>query len=165
MNEYRRQSDFLRHLLALDDSRLSRTLQEQLVVAERNERCLFVSCRLVALIGVLGFLGFGYTAVLLPEFFNSSTHVLIRLFSALSLGSAICLVVFAGVWLWYRATANRVREDCRQSVIRMLAARLNPQAEPSAPVVHGAPYLPILSSPARPPAPGTGPDGDLRKAG
>jgi hypothetical protein len=165
MNEYRRQSDFLKHLLAMDDSPSSRTLHERLVVAERNERCLFGSCRLVALIGVVGILGFGYTAVLLPEFFNNSTHVLIRLFSALGLGSAICLIVFAGVWLWYRATADRVREDCRLLIVRMLAARLRPEVERTGPVIHGAPSISMLPPVGRPASSPGSEDGKLRPTG
>jgi hypothetical protein len=162
MSEYRRQSAFLKNLLAYDEAPSTLALQERLVTAERNERCIFSACRLVAAIGILSLFGFGYTAVLLPQFFDSSSHVLIKLFSALGLGSGMCLFVFVGLWLWYRATANKLREEGRQAIMRLLEARLRPEQDRSAPVIRHAPYVSVL----RPAAPSSAnPGGEpLRKA-
>jgi hypothetical protein len=168
MSEYRRQSAFLKNLLAYDDSPSTLALQERLVTAERNERCIFSACRLVASIGILSLFGFGYTAVLLPQFFDHSSHVLIKLFSALELGSVMCFVVFVGLWLWYRAAAHKVREECRQAIGRLLEARLRPELDRSAPVIRHAPYLSVLrptgTLPAAPAAPAPSSSKPLRKA-
>lgn len=127
----------------LDDSPESRMLQERLAVAERNEHCLFSACRLVALVAFIGLFGLGYAAVLLPEFFENSSHMLIQFFSALGLGSAICLLLFVGLWLWYRSQANHIREECRSAVTTMIEVRLRPGLCRSTPIVGHAPYVAI----------------------
>lgn len=142
MNEHSRQLAFLKHLLGYDNSQASQELREQLDVAQRNERCVTAACRLVALIGAAGLAGFGYTAVLLPEFFENSSHVLIKVFGALSLGSGFCLVVFIAVALWYRFAANKVRENCRQAIVATLDPRLRSVADREKPVIRHAPYPP-----------------------
>jgi len=124
MTEYRRQVAFLKTLLWYSDADEHRHLHERLAQAEKNEHCLLCACRLVGLIGALGVLGLGYSAVLLPEFFHRSSHVLIQFFSALGLGSAMCLLVFVGLWFYYRGTVNRIHEECRRIVTRMLESRL-----------------------------------------
>jgi hypothetical protein len=110
--------------MAYDDSTESRVLRERLAQAERNEGCLLGACWLVAAVALVGLSGLGYSAVLLPQFFDNATHVLVRFFSALSLGSALCLSLFAGLWLWYRGAANRIHEECRRAVMRVMETRL-----------------------------------------
>lgn len=125
MTEYRRQVAFLKTLLSYGDTEGHRILQDRLAQAEKNERCLLCACRLVGLIGSLGLLGLGYSAVLLPEFFHRSSHVLIQLFSALGLGSAMCLLFFIGLWFYYRGIVNRIHDECRRTVTRMLESRMS----------------------------------------
>jgi hypothetical protein len=144
MTEHRRQSEFLRGLLDYDRSAEKQALLDRLNVAERNERCLASACRSVALIGVVGLSGLGYAAVLLPGFFDRSSHFLVQFFSALGLGSLMCFVLFVGIWLWYRAAANRVREDCRQAVLRYLDSQLRPEECHGSPVIGQAPYVALL---------------------
>jgi len=123
MTEYRKQAAFIRRLVSYDTSGEGARLLERLQQAQKNERCIFSACVLVALLACFGLAGLGYSAVLLPQFFDSSTHVLIRLFGSLGLGSGLCLVFFVGLWRWYRAGVNRVHEECRKLVTRMLEAR------------------------------------------
>jgi hypothetical protein len=125
MTEYRRQVAFLKTLLSYSNMDEHRGLQERLVQAEKNERCLLCACRLVGLIGSLGVVGLGYSAVLLPEFFHRSSHVLIQFFSALGLGSTMCLLVFIGLWFYYRGAVNRIHDECRGVIVRMLESRLH----------------------------------------
>jgi hypothetical protein len=124
ITEYRRQVAFLKTLLSLSETDEHRQLQERLAQAEKNEHCLLCACRLVGMLGALGLMGLGYSAVLLPEFFHNSPHLLVQFFSALGLGSAMCLVVFLGLWLYYRGAANRIHDECRRIVTRMLESRL-----------------------------------------
>ena len=163
MSEYRKQAEFLRSLLEYDESPESQLLRERLTVAERNEYCLYSACRLVGMVGLLGFSGLGYSAVLLPSFFDNSSHFLIQLCSALGLGSALCLAVFVGLWLWYRGTSNKVREECRRSVSKLIEARFRPETCRGEPVIHQAPYLSVCRIQ---PNPTTGSSGSepLRKA-
>jgi len=124
MSEHRKKSEFLKKLVMHDDCAANRGLCERLASAERNERCLLLACRLVGLITAVALAGIGYSAVLLPEFFDNATHVVLRVFSALSLGSALCFVVFLGLWFWYRSHTNRIHDECRQVITAMLEARL-----------------------------------------
>jgi hypothetical protein len=122
MTEYRKQAAFIRRLVSYDTSGEGALLLERLQQAQKNERCIFSACVLVALLACFGLAGLGYSAVLLPQFFHNSTHVLIRLFGALGLGSGLCFVFFVGLWRWYRGGVNRVHEECRKLVTRMLEA-------------------------------------------
>jgi|SRR5215475_10783762 len=124
MTEYRRQVTFLKTLLSYSDAEEHCQLQDRLAQAEKNEKCLLCACRLVGLIGAFGVLGLGYSAVLLPEFFHRSSHVLIQFFSALGLGSAMCLLVFVGLWFYYRGAVNRIHDECRRIITRMLESKM-----------------------------------------
>ena len=124
MSEHQKQSEFLKKLVLHDDSPANRLLCERLAGAERNERCLLLACRLVGLIALVALAGIGYSAVLLPEFFDNATHVVLRFFSALGLGSALCFVFFLGLWFWYRGHTNRIHDECRRIISAMLEARL-----------------------------------------
>lgn len=109
--------------MAYEEGLESQVLKERLCAAEKNERCLIYACRLVGALAFVGLGGLGYSAVLLPEFFDNAPHVLIQFFSALGLGSLMCLAVFTGLWLWYRSAVHRVHDDCRQVVMKMVEAR------------------------------------------
>ena len=106
-----------------EDNAEHRLLCERLAAAEKNERCLLCACRLVGVIALLGLAGIGYSAVLLPQFFDNATHVIIRFFTALGLGSSLCFTCFLGLWFWYRSTTNRIHDECRRAISAMLEAR------------------------------------------
>ena len=124
MSEYRKHAAFLRTLMMYDDTKEHRALCERMVAAEKNERCLLCACRLVGLIALLGLVGIGYSAVLLPEFFDNRTHVIIRFFTALGLGSSLCFGFFLALWFWYRSASNRIHTECRRAITSMLDSRL-----------------------------------------
>jgi len=145
MSEYRKQAAFLKAIMMYEDSTEHRVLKEQLSNAERNERCLLYACRLVGLIALLGLAGLGYSAVLLPEFFDNATHVIIQFFSALGLGSLMCLTVFVGLWLWYRSAVNRIHDECRRVITKMLESRLKTTTTTFYPVVTEDPNLSLSS--------------------
>ena len=136
------QSCFLRQLLQYEGSPASRELCDRLAALERNERSLACACRLVGLIAMLGFAGLGYGAVLLPQFFDNSTHIVIRLSGAIGLGSAACLVVFLALWFSCRFSGRRLRSECRTAVSKMLVERLPGYADASvAAVIREGPQL------------------------
>src|SRR6266511_194905 len=120
MNEHQKQAAFLKSLMSYGDNEGHSVLFERLSTAERNERCLLCACRLVAVVALMGAAGLGYSAVLLPQFFDNVTHVVVQFFSALALGSLVCLTVFVGLWFWYRRSVNRIHEQCRQVITSML---------------------------------------------
>lgn len=136
------QSCFLRQLLQYEGSPASKELCDRLASVERNERSLACACRLVALIAMLGFAGLGYGAVLLPQFFDNSTHLVIRLSGAIGMGSAACFIAFLVLWSSCRSTGRRLRAECRTAVSRMLAERLPGfNTAPATPVIREGPQL------------------------
>lgn len=145
MSEHRKQAEFLKKLVMHDDSPAHRSLCERLAAAERNERCLVLACRLVGLIALVAMAGIGYSAVLLPEFFDNATHVVLRFFSALTLGSALCFLVFLGLWFWYRDHTNRIHDECRQVITAMLEGRSKTATTTFYPVLVGDSNLKITT--------------------
>jgi len=124
--------------MAYEEGLESQVLKERLCAAEKNERCLIYACRLVGILAFVGLGGLGYSAVLLPEFFDNAPHVLIQFFSALSLGSLMCLAVFSGLWFWYRSAVNRVCDECRKVVMRMVEARFRTSSTTFYPIIVNA---------------------------
>jgi len=146
MSEYRKQAAFLKTLIAYADTPEHRGMAERLCHAEKNERCLLCACRLVGLIALLGLAGLGYSAVLLPEFFDHATHIVIQVFSAVGLGSLLCLVVFLGLWLWYRSALNRIHDEYRRIITKTLETRFKTTATKFYPLVVEDPHLRITAT-------------------
>ena len=131
MSEHQKQSNFLKTLLTYDDSEEHRRLQDRIDGAEKDERCIGCACRLVGLVTLLAVAGLGYSAVLLPEFFSNSRNFLVQFFSALGLGSALCLLVFFGLWCWYRAIVNKLHDECRRLISSLIRSRFTTESHPS----------------------------------
>jgi hypothetical protein len=163
MSEYQKQVAFLKSLMAYDDNAEHRALCERLTVLERNERSLLCACRLVGIIALMAMAGIGYSAVLLPEFFDNATHLILRFFTALALGSLICFAAFLGVWFWYRSARNRIHDDCRTSVTRMVNFRFKTSTTTFYPVIVTNPNVSVAAPPSDDALPGTG-LADLPKA-
>ena len=120
MSEHEKQAAFLKTLLTFNDSEEHRRLQERITSAEREERCIRCACRLVGLVALLALAGLGYSAVLLPEFFSNSRNLLVQFFCALGLGSVLCLLVFVGLWFWYRSAVNKFHDQCRKLITALM---------------------------------------------
>jgi hypothetical protein len=152
MSEHRRQAEFLKRLVMIEDCPAHRSLCERLVAAERNEKCLLLACRLVGLIALVALAGIGYSAVLLPEFFDNATHIILCFFSALGLGSGLCLAVFLGLWFWYRTNTNRIHGELRGAVTALLEVRLKTTTTTFYPVLVEDPNLKVTTAGAGQPA-------------
>lgn len=110
--ERERQSEFLKSLLQ-DETDESRRLKNRLQQAEQNEHSIRRALVLMIIVAVFAVVGLGYSAVLMPEFFDNATPLLVKLFCALGLGSVLCMIIFGVCWLHYRKRSNEVNEDCR----------------------------------------------------
>jgi hypothetical protein len=119
MSERQRQCEFLKSLILTGESSHTE-IYERIKKAECDERCVRIALTLVSLLALVSLLGLGYSAVLLPSFFESGTPVLVRLFCALGLASLFSTIVFTGYWLWYRKLVDRVYEECRRLVMHHL---------------------------------------------
>ena len=124
MSERQKQREFLKGLLGFAGSPVRRDLHDRMLKAEHDEKCVRSALILVGLVALFSVSGLGYSAVLLPEFFDSSTPLLVKLFCALGLGSVLCMIVFLGCWIWYRSIANRLHDECRHIVMESLGTRI-----------------------------------------
>lgn len=123
MNERQKQSAFLKDLLRGEDSPASQELKAQIIKSEQNEKCVRCALMIVGVIGSLSVAGLGYSAVLLPNFFESSTPFLVRLFTALALACGLCLLLYLGLWLSYRATTNHLLGEVRRFLLSSAQSR------------------------------------------
>lgn len=146
MSEHQKQSNFLKTLLAYDDSEEPQRLQARIDGAEKDQRCIGCACRLVALVTLLALAGLGYSAVLLPEFFSNSRSFLVQFFSALGLGSILCLFAFLTLWCWYRAIVNKLHDECRSLISSLLRSRFTTISHPA----NGSPTPTLLPLKAEP---------------
>jgi len=110
--ERERQHEFIKSLLN-DNSDEGRRLRKRLEQSAQNECSIRRALVLMIVVAVFAVVGLGYSAVLMPEFFDNATPLLVKLFCALGLGSVLCMFIFGVCWLHYRRRSNEVNEDCR----------------------------------------------------
>jgi len=136
-SEQERETDFLKRCIRYDESAAGRQLFEQLAQVQHDERCLRRASWLISLVAALAIAGLGYGAVLLKEFpGHLSAFVslfVIKIMSALGIGSLICLVAFTGTGFVYRRELSRRRQECRVLVTKLLESRLVLPAPASTP--------------------------------
>lgn len=125
MSERQKQAAFLKSLLEKEDTEQRRLLREEVFKTEQNEKCIRSAMAGVAWIALLSLCGLCYEAVFVADFFQNRSHFLTRVFGYLALGSIICWVTFMGYWLWHRAVANRLYEDCRRLLVSVSEPRVS----------------------------------------
>ena len=140
MTERQRQIAFLKSLLKDNSEECSR-LRERINKAEHDEKCIRRALFLMVLVGIFSIVGLGYSAVLLPEFFDNATPFLVKIFCALGLGSLLCMIIFSACWLWYRAASNQISEDCRHFVAQ------SPRPAVEMPLVRSASQAAVIPAP------------------
>ncbi len=131
MTERQKATEFLKTLIRCEESAQGRYLEEKILKAEKEEKCVRCAIFMVGLVVLLSLSGLCYSAVFVPQISHYSSHFATKLFSALGLRSLICLLVFLGCWLWYRAMANRVFADCRRYLWAVFESRIKHSAEVS----------------------------------
>ena len=142
MSEREKQNRFLRELIDSENSTQIRELRTRITKAERDERCVRSAVFLVAVFALLSAAGLGYSAVLVPEFFQSSTPLIVKAFTVLMLTCVICLLGFLGFWWWYRGICNRLYTECRN----WLMALRKPRQAPDDVQNQGVSLYPLMTS-------------------
>src|SRR5439155_21798253 len=99
MSKRQKQTAFLKALILHGDMDVRAQLQERIKKAERDELCSWRALWLVTVLGLLSCCGICYSAVLMPEFFQNSSHIVVKTFCGLGLASLICSVAFLGFWM------------------------------------------------------------------
>jgi hypothetical protein len=120
MSKRKKHSVFLKALILHGDGKGRALLGERMQQAERDELCAWRALWLVSLLTAFSCCGICYSAVLIPEFFQNSSHIVVKIFSGLGLASVICAIGFLFFWLWCRGVLNRAHEDCRRFVMATL---------------------------------------------
>jgi len=94
-------------------------LQERINKAERDELCAWRALWLVSLLAFFSICGICYSAVLIPEFFQSSSHVTVKFFYGLGLASLVCAVAFLFFWLCCRGSSWQCSNPTNAPFIRL----------------------------------------------
>ena len=136
MSEHQIETAFLMRVILYEDSDDRRKLEKSIARVQGDERCVQRLAWGMALFVLLGFAAVAYGVILWDDFpYNFPQHT-INVFSGLVLASLICLVAFAHLLVVYRRKLNRLREECRQLLTRLLESRLG---KPHIPALAGSP--------------------------
>lgn len=124
MTGHQREMSFLRHLMLYDDTDEHHELEEKVSQAQNKERSARRAVWLMAVLAAMAVVGLGYSAILVEDFPQNKTPLLIRIFCALGLASLVSLLTFAALWLVSVSELENQREKCRRLVTRIVESRL-----------------------------------------
>lgn len=128
VNDYQRETEFLRQCIRYDDTVEHHELEERITELQRDERCVRRAVWLMALFAALALVGLGYGGVFLADFplnLSQLTEQLIfKVLCALGAGSLICLGAFLGLSAIYRKELDQRREECRRLAMKLLESHL-----------------------------------------
>jgi hypothetical protein len=124
MNEHQKQTEFLRQCLLYDPSAEVRKLDEKLAHTLRDLRCVQRAVWLMVRLTALAVAGLIYTLILTDNFPDHTSPVMLNLIYAVFGGLLTSLLAFMGLTVRFRQQVDQCREECRQSVARLLSARL-----------------------------------------
>jgi hypothetical protein len=120
MSEHQRETAFLRTIIAFDDTDEQRKLEHKMTLAECNERCVKRLAAVMLLLSALGAAGLAYGAVLSDYFSYVNYRLVIEVSYVAILAALISLVVLVSHLMAYRNRLNRLREECRQLIMKLL---------------------------------------------
>lgn len=135
MTERQKQAVFLKNLLCSAGSEEHRHLHERITNVEKDVRCMKGACKLAGLAVLAALAGLGYCAVLLPEFFDNTVPLPVRVLRALALASGVSLVGFFAMTMRHCRLLHQLHDEARQLVASLVQLRPTPILEPSATVV------------------------------
>ncbi len=125
MSEHQRETAFLRQAILYDSSIERRALEQSIAQVQRDQRCVQRLFWSIALFLLLALAGLIYGAILEKNFPYTLPELAFRGLCAALLASLICLVGLAVLFMFYHTKLNRLREDCRRVVKRLLESRLD----------------------------------------
>jgi hypothetical protein len=133
LSGHQREMSFLRHLMLYDETDERHELEGKIIQAQGKECSARRAMWLMAVLTALAVMGLGYSAILLEDFPQNKTQLLMRIFYALGLASLVSLLAFAAFWLVCLGELNEQRERCRRFVTRIVESRLGKPASNSLP--------------------------------
>lgn len=123
-SEHESETEFLRHCLQYGDDAGHQALGNRITQIQRDVRCVQRAVWLMAVLTALAATGLAYVAVLGGSIPADVSRLIVNGVSVLGLASVISLVAFVGLLVVFRLNLNAQREQGRQSVTELLAARL-----------------------------------------
>jgi len=133
LSGHQREMSFLRHLMHYDDTGERHELEGEVAQAQSKERSARRAVWLMTVLMALALVGLGYSAILLEDFPQNKTQLMMRIFYALGLASLVSLLAFAGFWIVCLGDLNEQRDRCRRFVTRVVESRLGKPATHSLP--------------------------------
>jgi hypothetical protein len=143
MSERHKHTEFLKHCLGYDDSSDRHALHHKLCRIQHDMRIVKRAILLLALVFALAVAGLTGLAIFLKASPTGGQKLIVNLLYALVAGSMLSIAVFLGLWILYRRKLHWWREESRQFVKRLLAARLGDAGQhPVTPFPKQKPRLP-----------------------
>ena len=128
LSGHQREMSFLRHLLLYDETDEGHELEGKIAQAQSKECSARRAVWLMGILTAMAVVGLGYSAILLEDFPQNKTQVLMRIFYALGSASLVSLLAFAAFWMVCLGELNEQRERCRRFVTRIVESRLGKPA-------------------------------------
>lgn len=88
------------------------------------------ACRAVGITAAFSLAGLSYCAVLLPEFFDNTMPLAVRVLRILCLGCGLSFLAFWGMGQWYGGLLEKLHEQARQHVLHHLQPGQSPALVP-----------------------------------
>ncbi len=120
MSERERNTDFLKRMILFAHPDEHRKLEADISQVRRKQHCVQRAAQLMILFGLISAVALGYGAVLeenCPRFFTT-------FICGLGLASPVCLAFFLVLLVNYRRELNRLLEECRQLIAKIMKDRL-----------------------------------------
>jgi hypothetical protein len=124
MNEHQRETAFLRNIIAFDESGEQHKLEQRIGEVQRDEQCIKRIAWLMAFLGGLGLAGLAYGTLFAERFPYGNSRLVFDLLCTIGLAALISLVVLACFLIGCRQELNKLREECRRLVVKLLESRL-----------------------------------------
>jgi len=124
MSEHEKVTAFLHHCICYDESPGRQALEDSLTRIQRDERCVHRGIRLMVLVALVAVAVFSYCMIFVETFPQDTSLWVVKIIAALGAASVICLTVFTGLRIIYRARLDERREECRQLIMKLLVSRL-----------------------------------------
>ncbi len=147
MSDYNDETAFLRRMLLYDESIESRKMEECIARVQRERACVLRAASTMALLAILSSL------LSQVEFFQSEPTVRLRVVCVAGLAALICFVAFVSVLILYRTKLNRLREECRGLIGKLVETQITRRTDflvlstSAEPAPDGQPVLGQLDSP------------------
>lgn len=124
MSELQRETAFLKDVILYDDSGDRHELEKSIEQVQRDRHCVERVAWVLALSLLMVIAGVVYGMVLQESFPYNLPEVVFRLLCELGLALLACLMAFAVLLAVYHLKLNRLREECRQLVKKLLELHL-----------------------------------------